>query len=154
MTGQHKPRGSLVLKIVIVLLIGVLVYTIWEPFEIIRTEERQRNESRLRMSTIRNAQMLHFSQHQSYIKELDSLVTWIKSDSLAIAARDSLFRPIATGVFEPESLKYSTRSHQEYKLEVDDTSSATHRYYIECPDGFGFVGSLDDVSQLHRASWE
>lgn len=153
MIGQSKPRGSLVLKVIIVLLLGVLIYTIWEPFEIIRTEEQQRTESRLRMANLRNAQMFHFGEHQSYVKELDSLITWIKTDSLVIEKRDSLFKPLTINYFEPDSLKRSPRSHREYILEVDDTST-THRYYIECPDGFGFVGDLDDVSQLHRASWE
>ncbi len=153
MIGQKKPRGSLVLKIVIVLLLGVLVYTIWQPYEIKRTEARQQAESRLRMGNIRNAQMFYYAQYQTYQEDLDSLITWIQSDSLVIAKQDSIFRPLSAGIFEPESLKYSPRSHQEYKLEVDDTS-ATHRYYLECPDKFGYVGSIDDLSQLHRASWE
>lgn len=153
MTGHRKPRGSIVLKIIIVLLLGVLVYTIWEPYEIKRTEARQRSESRLRMANLRNAQMFYYSQFQTYQKDLDSLITWIESDSLAVAKQDSIFKPLITGDFEPESLKYSPRSHEPYTIEVDD-SSATHRYYIECPDGFGYVGSIDDLSQLHRASWE
>ncbi len=153
MIGQPKPKGSIILKIVIVLLFGVLVYTIWEPFEIIKTQEQQRTESRLRMANIRNAQMFYFTQYQTYQKDLDSLVYWIQTDSLAVAKRDSLFKPLITGVFEPESLKYSPRSHEQYALAVDDTST-THRYFLECPDGYGFVGSLEDVSQLHRASWE
>ncbi len=153
MAGHQKPRGSLVLKIVIVLLLGVLVYTIWEPYEIIRTEDRQRAESRLRMGNIRNAQMFYYSQYQTYQKDLDSLIYWIQSDSLVIAKRDSIFTALTTGPFEPESLRYSPRSHQNYIIEVDDTS-ATHRYYVECPDNFGYVSSIDDLSQLHRASWE
>jgi hypothetical protein len=153
MIGQPKPRGSIVLKIVIVLLIGVLLYTIWEPFDIIRTQDQQRVESRLRMTNIRNAQMFYFGQHQTYQRDLDSLIYWITTDSLVIAKQDSLFRPLREGEFIAESLKYSPRSHEPYILEVDDTS-ATHRYYLECPDGFGSVGSLTDVSQLHRASWE
>lgn len=153
MIGKPKPKGSVVLKVIIVLLIGVLVYTIWEPFDIVRTEAQQRTESRLRMGNIRNAQMFHYAQYQAYLKDLDSLIYWIQTDSLVIAKRDSIFTPLITGVFEPESLKYSPRSHEPYKLEVDDTST-THRYLIQCPDEFGFVGSLDDVSQLHRASWE
>jgi hypothetical protein len=153
MIGQPKPRGSIVLKIVIVLLIGVLVYTIWEPFDIIRTQDQLRTESRLRMSNIRNAQMFYFAQHQTYQRDLDSLIYWITTDSLVIAKQDSLFKPLQTGEFIAESLKFSPQSHETYILEVDDTST-THRYYLECPDGYGFVGSLTDVSQLHRASWE
>ncbi len=153
MIGQPKPRGSLVLKIVIVLLIGVLVYTIWEPFEIIRTEEQNRTESRLRMANIRNAQMAYYAEYQTYQSDLDSLIRWIQTDSLVVAKRDSIFKPLSAGVFIPESLKYSPASHTEYEIQVDDTSS-THRYVIRCPDEFGFVSDLDDVSQLHRASWE
>jgi len=153
MVGQPKPRGSLVLKIVIVLLIGVLVYTIWEPFDVIRTEERNRTESRLRMGNIRNAQMAYYSSYQTYQQDLDSLIYWIRTDSLVVAKQDSIFTPLSGGVFVPESLKYSPASHTEYEIQVDDTSS-THRYVIRCPDDFGFVGDLDDVSQLHRASWE
>lgn len=153
MEGHKKARGSILLKIIIVILLAVLIYTLWEPYEIRRTEDRHRAESRLRMTNIRNAQMFYFRQYQTYQREIDSLITWIESDSLVIAKSDSLFQPLRVGEFVADSLRYSPRSHRSYIIEVDDTS-ATHRYYIECPDGFGSVSSIDDLSQLHRPSWE
>lgn len=153
MAVHKKARGSVLLKIIIVILLAVLIYTLWEPFEVIRTEDRQRTESRLRMTNLRNAQMFYFRQYQTYQRDVDSLITWIQSDSLVVAKSDSLFRPLRLGEFVADSLRYSPRSHRRYVIEVDD-SSATHRYYIECPDGFGYVSSIDDLSQLHRPSWE
>jgi hypothetical protein len=153
MAGKQKARGSILLKIIIVLLLAVLIYTLWQPYEFKRTEARQLSESRLRMTNIRNAQMFHYREFQTYQRDLDTLITWIKSDSLVIAKSDSLFRPLLVGEFVADSLRYSPRTHRQYIIEVDDSSS-THRYYIECPDGFGFVSSIDDLSQLHRPSWE
>jgi hypothetical protein len=153
MTERVKPRGSIILKIIIVLLLGVLVYTIWEPFEHVRVEEQNMQESRLRMSNLRNAQMFYHRQYSTYQSDIDSLLRWIQTDSLVVAKSDSLFKPLSDGIFEPESLRFSPRSHQTYSIAVDDTSS-TKRYLIECPDGYGSIGSLTDVSMLHRGSWE
>jgi hypothetical protein len=153
MISRPKPRGSVILKIIIVFLIALLVYTIWEPFDIIRTDEEHRAESRTRMAILRNTQILYFTQNRTYQRDIDSLITWLTTDSLAVARQDSLIRDVTAQPVNPEDLKYSPRSHEKYTILVDDTSS-THRYRIECPDSYGFVSDLDDVSQLHRASWE
>jgi hypothetical protein len=153
MLTKSAPKGSIILKIVIVLLLALLVYTIWEPFDIVREEEINLRESRLRMSNIRSAQMFYFKHHDAYITDLDSLIYWIQTDSLVIAKSDSLFVPLAESPFVPESLRYSPKSHRVYRMVVDDTS-ATKRYLIEDPDGYGSIGSLTDVSLLHRATWE
>jgi hypothetical protein len=153
MSTRSKPKGSIILKIVIVLLLALLIYTIWEPFEIVRQEDSNQRESRLRMSNIRAAQMFYFRNHDTYVRDLDSLVYWIQTDSLVMAKSDSLFSPLVKSPFIPESLRFSPKSHQAYRMLVDDTS-ATKRYLIECPDGYGSIGSLTDLSLLHRASWE
>ncbi len=153
MSLKQKPKGSIILKLVIVLLLALLVYTIWEPFNTVKQDEINQRESRARMSNIRNAQIFYFRQHQTYLRDLDTLIYWLRTDSLAVLKSDSLFRPLVKSAFSPELLKYSPRSQTEYKVLVDD-SSTTQRYLIECPDGYGSIGSLTDISLLHRATWE
>lgn len=150
---RPQPKGSIVLKIIIVLLAGILVWVIYEPYAYMEQEAVFKRESRLRMADIRQAELLYLDHHGRYTASLDSLIEFIKTDSTIAATMDSIFKPLSGGSFVPESLKYSPKSHRPYSLQVDDTS-AVKKYYLEDPDGYGTIGSLEDEAKVNKASWE
>lgn len=151
MSIYHEARGSVILKIVIVILIGILVYVIYEPYQIREQEEFYKRESRSRMVNIRTAELAHIERFNRYTGSLDTLVRFIH-DSL-MTAQSTLFKPFAGGPFVPESLLYAPRSHRPYLLTSVDTTRIM-KYLLEDPDNFGSIGSLTDDSKINKASWE
>ena len=150
---RPQPKGSIVLKIVIVVLVAVLVWVIYDPYARMEQELAFRKESRLRMVNLRQAQLLYLDRNGRYSANLDSLILFIKRDTAIVAITDSIFKPLADGTFNAESLKYAPKSHRPFSLEVDDTS-VVKKYLLQDPDGYGTIGSLDDNSKVNKASWE
>jgi Tfp pilus assembly protein PilE len=151
MSISRESKGSIVLKIIIVLLMAVLVYVIYEPYQIQAQEEAYRMESRLRMLNIRAAQLQYIGQNGRYSSSLDSLITFIQT--LPDSTRAEAFVPLTTGTFVPESLQRAPKSDRAYVLLAVDTS-AIKKYLLEDPDGYGSIGSLTDDSRVNKASWE
>lgn len=151
MSITREAKGSIILKIVIVLLMAVLVYVIYEPYQIQAQEEAYRTESRLRMLNIRAGQLQHIGQYGRYASTLDSLVMFIQT--LPDSVRSVAFTPLSTGTFTPGSLLHAPKSDRPYVLISVDTS-AIKKYLLEDPDGYGSIGSLTDDSRVNKASWE
>lgn len=151
MSISREAQGSNILKIVIVILAAVLVYVIYEPYQIQAQEESYRSESRLRMLNIRAAQLQHIGQYGRYASTLDSLVTFIQT--LPDSVRTTSFVALSGGTFTPQSLLVAPKSGQPYMLASVDTT-AIKKYLLEDPDGYGSIGSLTDDSRVNKASWE
>jgi len=134
------------------------------------------------MNNIKEAEIIWQRKSGNYTNSIDTLISFIKSpyvDSL-INAFDSLvmkvnnpFKKLANGEFNPDSLRLSPKTFSPYILLIDtsvvidsfinrrgkitrvDTSIILgNRYYIEDPDGYGTVGSLDNEALKNTASWE
>lgn len=75
--------------------------------------------------------------------------------------------------FTPDSLKWSPKTHTPYILQIDTSIAIDtvinrrgkitridstvvygNRYYLEDPDGYGTVGSVDNDALKNTASWE
>lgn len=151
MSLTREAKGSVILKVIIVLLTAVLVYVIYEPYQIQAQEESFRAESRLRMVNIRAAQLQYIGNYGRYVSTLDSLVEFI--ETLPDTTRAAIFLPLTTGTFTPRSLVTSPKSNRPYTFVAVDTS-AIKKYVLECPDGYGTIGSLTDDSRVNKASWE
>lgn len=147
----REAKGSIVLKIIIVILTAVLVYVIYEPFQIQAEEESFRTESRLRMINIRAAQLQFIGQYGRYASTLDSVVAFI--GSLPDSTRAAAFTVPRGGTFTPQSLLTAPKSNRPYTLVTVDTS-AIKKYFLEDPDGYGSIGSLTDDTRVNKASWE
>ena len=153
MDTKQRTRGSWVLRAIIIILVGVLVYVIYEPYQMMTAEEMYKKESRLRMMNLRTAELYFLSKSNYYTESIDSLVQYIKTDSLLVANRDSTFKPLTSGQFSPDSLLYTPKNHRPYKLKADN-ATAIKKYLLECPDGYGSIGSLTDESRINKGSWE
>jgi hypothetical protein len=153
MSVYQQPKGSIVNKIIIALLLGALIYVIYEPYQIRKQEDLYKRESRLRMLNIRTAQLQHISKFYRYNSSLDSLVQFVKDSILAQGLANETFKPLSHGTFAVESLLYSPKSHRPYTFSALDTTRIK-KYYLECPDGYGSIGSLTEDAKINKASWE
>ncbi|PID61402.1 MAG: hypothetical protein CR986_02900 [Ignavibacteriae bacterium] len=173
-----------VLYVIIAVLIYVLIrVAIIDPTEHIEKEKYNISESHLRMDNIRQAQILWQQKNSRFTDRLDSLIDFVKTDSTVhqlMVGVDTLtnrstnpFKKLSKDEFNADSLFYSPATHSKYVLQVDTTITidtvVTPRgkikgidttivignlYYLECPDGYGSIGSLESQARKNAASWE
>jgi len=170
----------LVIAILTVLLVKVAII---DPHEFVESEKYYKTESRLRMTNLKEAQMLWEKKYSNYSGNIDTLIEFIKLDPFVdsvVNAFDSLvmkpanpFKPLISGEFVPDSLRWTPKSHSVYVLQIDtavvidsvinrrgkltrvDTSiTFGTRYYLEDIDGYGTIGSLETDALKNTASWE
>jgi hypothetical protein len=169
---------------VIVILIAILIkVAIIDPKNIVESENYFKNEARLRMKDLKEGEILYQKKFDHYTGDLDTLINFIKSDKMVdsvINSVDSLshkssnpFVKLTDGEFIPDSLYKTPKSQQRFTLEVDSSITADTvvdkrgrilriekhkvigtKYYINDPDGYGSIGSLDNDALKNTASWE
>ncbi len=169
---------------VIVILVVILVkVVIIDPNDFVQKENYYRTESRLRMKDIKEGEILFYKKHNKFSGNLDTLVDFIKTSPLvdsAMAAYDTLtkkssnpFLDLSSGKFTPDSLIWAPKSHQRFTLEIDTSVSVDTvvnrygritkidttkkigtKYYLEDPDGYGSIGSINNEALKNTASWE
>ncbi len=173
-----------VLYVIIVVLVYLLIrVAIIDPTETLEQEKSYKNESRLRMSNLREAEILWEKKHGNYTDNLDSLIHFIKTDSsvlLAINGIDTVtgkstnpFIELSNGGFSADSLYKTPKSQKPYILKYDESTEIDTvidvrgrlvkidtisiigtRYLLECPDGYGKIGDEFSDALRNTASWE
>ena len=173
-----------ILYAIIVILIFVLIkVAIIDPTKIVETEKYFKDEARLRMKDLREAEILWEKKHGSFSGNLDSLITFVKYSPFVDSVRnvmDSLnnrsldpFYKLSDGHFTPDSLYTTPKSGKRFELSVDTTRSIDTiytpsgrikriennvqvgtLYLLNDPDGYGSIGGLDNVAKKNAASWE
>lgn len=170
----------LVIAILTIILIKIAII---DPREYVESEKYNKTESRLRMNNIKEAEILWERKNGTFSGNLDGLISFIKHDPYVdsvINTFDSLimkmanpFTPLSNGEFTPDSLLWTPKSHSRYILQidtsvivdtvinrrgaitrVDTTITFGTRYYLEDPDGYGTVGSLETDALKNTSSWE
>lgn len=185
MTSKPEPWyiHAILYLIIAVLVVVLIKVAIIDPKEVVRAEKYNRTESRLRMTNIKEAEILWFKKFGTYTDDLNKLVDFIKNDPFVDSVRkafDSLTRrpadpfvALSHGEFSPESLYRTPRSQQFYILQIDTSTQIDtvinqygrvlrvdttvvigSRYYLEDPDGYGTIGSLESDALKNSASWE
>lgn len=172
------------LWVVIVILTLVLVQvSILEPTEVTRKENYLKSESRLRMINLKHAEILFEEIHERYSDNLDTLVYFIKNDTIVHALMigvDSVtnkstnpFTNLTHGEFTPESLYTSPRSGKYFIVQIDtllevdtvinrrgkivkidSTTTIGTRYLLESPDSKDKIGDLYSDALKNTSSWE
>ncbi|MDX1637483.1 MAG: hypothetical protein R3281_05915, partial [Balneolaceae bacterium] len=85
---------------------------------------------------------------------LDSLVQFLKTDSLMVARGDSLFAEMPPSTYQPDSIIFSPRPpHNRFQYTLNDTLRP-EIYLLEDPDTDDKIGSLKQTTLLNAASWE
>jgi hypothetical protein len=172
------------LYVVIAILTIILIkVAIVDPREYVAAEKYFKSESRLRMDNIKEAEILYVRKYKSFTDNLDSLIYFVDNDPFVDSVTttfDSLimkipnpFHPLNHGEFTPDSLKFSPKTYSMYILQIDTsmvidtvvnrrgkitridtTITLGTRYFLEDPDGYGTIGSLDNDALKNTASWE
>lgn len=169
-----------VIAILTVILIKVAII---DPKEIMEREAYYKKEARLRMTNLKQAEILWQKKYGSFTDNLDKLIDFIKNDKFVDSIVNSIdpvtnkssnpFVKLSHGEFTPESLYNTPKSQQRFIVRIDSTESIDSvvtpsgkllrvekktvigsRYYIEDPDGYGTIGSLDNDALKNTASWE
>lgn len=141
---------QIVLGIVIVALAYWLYVSITEPWAVVERQEELIERTRERMEDVRTALIRYEERQGRFPGTLDSLQTWVETDSIIQAHADSLFGPD----FDPDSLLYSPRTGSRFDYAVNDTARVM-MYRLRDPDSDDEIGTLEpDPTQLNAASWE
>ncbi len=141
---------QIVLGIVIVILAYYLYVSITEPYKVIERQKELTRLTRERMDDVRTALVLYERDKNRFPLTLDSLVMYVKTDSLIRLRADSIFG----GPVNPDSLPYSPRTGKPFEYAVNDTAKVKI-YLLKDPDSNDQIGSLiPDVTLLNAASWE
>ena len=172
------------LYVVIAILAVVLIkVAIIDPRDYVEAEKYFKSESRLRMDNIKEAEIFWQRKYGKFTDNLDSIIYFVKNDPFVDSITttfDSLimkipnpFHTLNSGEFTPDSLRLSPKTYSMYILQIDTvvaidtvvnrrgkitridtTITLGSRYYLEDPDGYGTIGSLDNDALKNTASWE
>ena len=150
-SGRGLQTGlQLVLMLVIVALSYWLYRSLTAPYEEIRRQNQITADTRAQMQRIRTALIRYEEVNGRYTADLDSLVMFLRSDSLYMVASDSLLGP----GFDLSTLALSPRTGNRFVLSVNDTSRV-QTYLLIDPDSRDRIGTeLPDVTLLNASSWE
>jgi len=141
---------QILLGLVIVALAYWLYVSITAPWDAVEQQREVTRQTRLRMDKVRAALIRYERQQDRYPYALDSLLIWVKTDSLTSANLDSLFG----ADFDPDSMLFSPRTGNRFLYSVNDTGRVAI-YLLKDPDTDDQIGSeIPDVTQLNAASWE
>jgi hypothetical protein len=125
--------------VIVVLVVILIQVSITGPTEIIKTKEYNKQESRLRMTNLKHAQILYKQKYNNFTDNLDTLINFIRTDSTVLklmAAVDTVkvyridgdttifrsrnpFSDLVSGPFNYDSLYISPRSHKMFIVQVD-----------------------------------
>ncbi len=141
---------QLVLAIIIVGLAYLLYVSITEPYEAVERRKEVTQLTRDRMSQVRAALGVYQRANGRYPSSLDSLVLYVRTDSVVSASADSLF---GEG-FMADSLSFSPRTGTMFEYTLNDTGRVAI-YLLKDPNSEDRIGALiPDITLLNAASWE
>ena len=146
---------SVVLAIIIVALGYWLYQSIVGPYQDVIERQQMTERVRHQMENVRDALVRYERQQDEFPPTdggLDTLVSWLKTDSLMVAIGDSLFKP-QQGPYNPDSLIYSPRTGKKFQYTLNDTIRPP-LYLLEDPDTDDRIGSLERTTLLNAPSWK
>jgi len=156
-----EKRNRLLTVVLGIIIIGLgyyLYHSIVAPYQEVIEREQMTEKVRYRMGSVRDALI----QYERDIGDfppteggLDTLVTWLKTDSMMVAQGDSLFAPMNdNGTYNPDSLIFSPRPPQpKFEYTLNDTLRP-QIYLLKDPATEDQIGSLTETTMLNAGSWE
>lgn len=152
MSNQGTRIAIQVVLTLVIILLGYWLYgSITGPWEAVERERAITELTRGRMSQVRIALVRHEREEDHFPGTLDSLMMWVRQDSVILANPDSVFE---TPGLVLDSLIYSPRTGSAFEYSLNDTGRVAV-YLLQDPDSDDHIGSESpDVTQLNAASWE
>ena len=146
-----KVAIQAVLAVVIVFCSIWLVRSVTEPWIAVERAEELTEMTQTRMTQLRTGLVLYERQEDRFPGSLDSLIAWVRADSLIMLNPDSVFEEIGVNL---DSLLVSPRTGSPFLYALNDTGRV-HIYLLEDPDTDDRIGSANpDITLLNAASWE
>ena len=147
---------TVVLAVLIVILGWFLYRSLTEPYQRVLEEEQMVERERHRMEVVRDA-LVQFKNRKGDFPPteggLDSLITFLKTDSLMTARGDSLFTFMAPSTYNPDSVVFSPRPpHVRFEYTLNDTIRP-EIYLLENPNSEDVIGDLERTTLLNAPNW-
>ena len=141
---------------VIILGLGYYLYdSLITPYQEVKEREALEEKVRQRLIDTKDALIQYQTRNETFPPTdggLDSLVKFLKTDSLMIAMGDSLFGR-TFDVYNPDSLVYSPRSpFPKWEYTLNDTLRP-QIYLLEDPGSDDAVGSLERTTMRNAPNW-
>lgn len=147
---------TLVLGILIVILGWFLYRSIVDPYQDVLEEREMVNRERYRMELVRDVLVQYKNRRGEYPPTdggLDSLVQFLKTDTLMVERADSLFAFRPPSTYNPDSLVYSPRTpHNRFEYTLNDTIRP-ELYLLENPGTDDRIGDLERTTLLNAPNW-
>ena len=147
---------TIVLAVVIVFLAWFLYRSIVDPYQEVIEEREMVERERHRMELVRDVLVQYRTRRGTFPPTeggLDSLITFLRTDSLMAARGDSLFAFMPPSRFSPDSLVYSPRPpHNRFEYTLNDTIRP-QLYMLVNPGTNDRIGDLERTTMLNAPNW-
>ncbi|MDR9419848.1 hypothetical protein [Gracilimonas sp.] len=153
-----ETRNKILTVVLGILIIG-LTYWLYDslvtPYQEVREREAMTEQVRFRLLDTKDAIIQYQTRHGNFPPTeggLDSLVNFLKTDSMMIAMGDTLFGRTFT-TYNPDSLIYSPRPpHPKFEYTLNDTLRPPI-YLLEDPGSDDAIGSLERTTMRNAPNW-
>ena len=146
---------SIVLGVIIIALSFWLYDSIVTPYQEVKEREAETERVRTRMLSLKDALVQYearFGHFPPTEGGLDSIVTYLKTDSMMVAMGDTLFRQAPPLVYNPDEIIFSPRSNTRFSYTLND-STRPPLYLLEDPDSDDAIGSLSRTTMRNAPNW-
>ncbi len=147
---------SAVFGITIILLSWLLYDSIVTPYKVVEEQKAETERVRTRMLTLKDAIVNYEARYGHFPPTdggLDSVVTYLSSDSLMISMGDSLFRQMLPLQYSPESMVVSPRDTSLRFLYTRNDTIRPPLYLLKDPMTNDAVGSLSRTTMRNAPNW-
>jgi len=147
---------SAVFGITIILLSWLLYDSIVTPYKVVEEQKAETERVRTRMLTLKDAIVNYEARYGHFPPSdggLDSVVTYLSTDSLMISMGDSLFRQMPPLQYSPESMVVSPRDTSLRFLYTRNDTIRPPLYLLEDPMTDDAVGSLSRTTMRNAPNW-
>lgn len=147
---------TVVLAVLIVILSWFLYRSLVDPYQEVLDEREMVERERHRMELVRDVLVQYKNRRGNFPQTeggLDSLVTFLKTDSLMQERGDSLFPFMEPATYNPDSLVHSPRPpHERFEYTLNDTLRP-QIYLLENPNSDDKIGDLERTTLLNAPNW-
>lgn len=146
---------TIILGLIIIGLTFWLYDSLVTPYKQVKEQQALKEQVRQRLLDTKDALIQYQTRNENFPPTeggLDSLVNFLKTDSMMIVMGDSLFGR-TFDVYNPDSLVYSPRPpYPKFEYTLNDTLRP-NIYLLEDPGSNDAIGSLERTTMRNAPNW-
>lgn len=154
-----EKRNNLIsigLGILILLFSWYLYRSLVDPYQEVIEEREMVERERHRMELVRDVLVQYRTRRGNFPPTeggLDSLVEFLKTDTLMISRGEDFFSFLPPSNYNPDSLVFSPRPpNNRFEYTLNDTMRPP-LYLLENPGSEDRIGDLQRTNRLHTPNW-